>query len=42
MKRWPEALVVLQERRRRRTLQTVPERITQLIAECQAQGCSNI
>ena len=41
-KRWPEALVVLQERRRRRTLQTVPERITQLIAECQAQGCSNI
>ena len=42
LKRWPEALVVLQERRRRRTLQTVPERITQLIAECQAQGCSNI
>lgn len=42
VKRWPEALVVLQERRRRRTLQTVPERITQLIAECQAQGCSNI
>ena len=40
--RWPEALVVLQERRRRRTLQTVPERIRQLIAECQAQGLSNI
>lgn len=42
LKRWPEALVVLQERRRRRTLQTVPERIRQLIAECQAQGLSNI
>ena len=40
--RWPEALVVLQERRRRRTLQTVPERIRQLIAVCQARGCSNI
>jgi hypothetical protein len=42
LKRWPEALLVLQERRRRRTLQTVPERISQLIAECQARGCSNI
>ena len=42
LKRWPEALVVLQERRRRRTLQTVPERIRQLIAVCQARGCSNI
>jgi hypothetical protein len=40
--RWPEALVVLQERPRRRTLQTVPERIRQLIMECQAQGLSNI
>ncbi len=40
--RWPEALVVLQERRRRRTLQTVPERIRQLITECQARECSNI
>ena len=42
LKRWPEALVVLQERRRRRTLQIVPERIRQLIAECQAQGLSNV
>jgi hypothetical protein len=40
--RWPEALRVMQERPRRRTLQTVPERICQLIADCQARGVSNI
>jgi len=40
--RWSEALHVMQERPRRRTLQTVPERIRQLIADCQAQGLSNI
>lgn len=41
-RRWAEALKVMQERPRRRTLQTVPERICQLIANCQAQGVSNI
>ena len=41
-RRWSEALHVMQERPRRRTLQTVPERIRQLIADCQAQGLSNI
>ena len=40
--RWSEALHVMQERPRRRTLQTVPERIRQLIADCQVQGLSNI
>ena len=41
-RRWAEALKVMQERPRRRTLQTVPERIRQLIADCQARGVSNI
>jgi len=41
-RRWAEALQVMQERPRRRTLQTVPERIRQLIADCQARGVSNI
>jgi hypothetical protein len=40
--RWSAALQVMQERPRRRTLQTVPERIRQLIADCQARGVSNI
>jgi Transposase DDE domain len=42
LNRWPEAMQVIQERRRRRTLQTVPERVSRLIASCQAQGLSNI
>ena len=41
-RRWSAALQVMQERPRQRTLQTVPERIRQLIADCQAQGVSNI
>jgi len=41
-RRWTEALKVIQERPRRRLLQTVPERVRQLIAHCQAQGLSNI
>ena len=40
--RWSAALQVIQERPRRRTLQTVPERIRHLIADCQARGVSNI
>ena len=42
LSRWSEALHVMQERPRRRTLQPVPERIRQLIADCQARGLSNI
>jgi hypothetical protein len=42
LRRWTEALKVIQERPRRRLLQTVPERVRQLIAHCQAQGLSNI
>lgn len=42
LRRWSEALHVMQERPRRRTLQTVPERIRHLIADCQARGLSNI
>lgn len=41
-RRWAEALKVMQERPRRRPLQTVPARVGQLIAYCQAQGLSNI
>ncbi|NMQ20970.1 IS4 family transposase [Candidatus Competibacter phosphatis] len=41
-RRWVEALQVMRERPRRRALQTVPERIRQLIADCQARGVSNI
>lgn len=40
--RWSAALHVMQERPRRRTLQTVPERIRHLITDCQARGVSNI
>ena len=40
--RWAEALEVMQERPRRRALQTVPERVRQLIADCRAWGVSNI
>jgi hypothetical protein len=42
LRRWTEALKVMQERPRRRQLQTVPAKISQLIAYCQAQGLSNI
>ena len=42
LRRWTEALKVIQERPRRRLLQTVPERVRQLIAHCQVQGLSNI
>ena len=40
--RWTEAEKVLQERPRRRQLQTVPEQVRRLIVTCQAQGLSNI
>lgn len=42
LRRWAEAVKVLQERPRRRQLQTVPEQVRRLIATCQAQGLSNI
>jgi len=42
LSRWSAALQVMQERPRRRTLQTVPERVRQLIADCQARGLSNL
>jgi hypothetical protein len=41
-RRWPDAEKVLQERPRRRPLQTVPKPIGSLIAYCQARGLSNI
>ncbi len=41
-RRWSAALQVMQERPRRRALQTVPERIRHLIADYQARGVSNI
>lgn len=41
-RRWTAALDVMRERPRRRVLQTVPERIRRLIADCQAQELSNI
>lgn len=41
-RRWPDAEKVLQERPRRRQLQTVPQRIRSLITYCQTQGLSNI
>ena len=42
LSRWSAALHVMQERPRRRTPQTVPERIRHLITDCQARGVSNI
>ncbi|MFZ1827230.1 MAG: hypothetical protein WAW42_00340 [Candidatus Competibacteraceae bacterium] len=42
LSRWSAALHAMQERPRRRTLQTVPERIRHLITDCQAWGVSNI
>jgi hypothetical protein len=40
--RWEQCLAVMQERPRRRTLQTLPDRVNRLIASCQAAGLSNI
>ena len=40
--RWAACLTVLQERPRRRPLQTLPERVNQLIAQCRAMGMSNV
>jgi hypothetical protein len=42
LRRWTQADKVLQERPRRRKLQTVPARVSQIIAHCQAQGLNNI
>ena len=40
--RWPACLAVMQERPRRRPLQTLPDRVNHLIAQCQALGMSNV
>lgn len=40
--RWAACLTVMQERPRRRLLQTLPERVNQLIAQCRAMGMSNV
>ena len=40
--RWPACLAVMQERPRRRPLQTLPDRVNRLIAQCQALGMSNV
>lgn len=42
LRRWQACLEVLQERPRRRQLQTLPPRVNRLIAYCQANGLSNI
>ena len=42
LSRWQDCLEVLQERPRRRQLQTLPDRVNRLIAYCQANGLSNI
>ncbi|MGF1614510.1 MAG: IS4/IS5 family transposase, partial [Gammaproteobacteria bacterium] len=42
MSRWQACVEVMQERPRRRPLQTLPHRVNQLIAYCQANGLSNI
>jgi hypothetical protein len=42
LKRWAACLEVMQERPRRRQLQTLPDRVNRLIAFCQANGLSNI
>ena len=39
---WSACLEVMQERPRRRPLQTLPDRVNRLIAYCQANGLSNI
>ena len=40
--RWPACLAVMQERPRRRPLQTLPERVNGLIAQCRASGMSSV
>jgi hypothetical protein len=40
--RWPACLAVMQERPRRRPLQTLPDRVNRLIAQCQALEMSNV
>lgn len=40
--RWHQCLTVMQERPRRRQLQTLPARVNQLIAFCKINGISNI
>jgi hypothetical protein len=40
--RWATGLAVMRERPRRRPLQTLPDRVNRLIAQCQALGISNI
>lgn len=42
LNRWAACLDVMQERPRRRSLQTLPDRVSHLIAYCQANGMSNI
>lgn len=42
LRRWQACLEVLQERPRKRQLQTLPPRVNRLIASCQANGVSNI
>ena len=42
LKRWSACLEVMQERPRRRQLQTLPDRVNRLIAFCQTNGLSNI
>jgi hypothetical protein len=42
LNRWAACLDVMQERPRRRSLQTLPDRVSHLIAYCQANGISNI
>lgn len=42
LNRWQSSLDVMQERPRRRPLQTLPDRLNRLIAFCQTNGLSNI
>ena len=42
LSRWSASLEVMQERPRRRQLQTLPDRVNRLIAYCQTNGVSNI
>lgn len=42
MSRWHACVEVMQERPRRRQLQTLPDRVNRLIAYCQANGISSI
>jgi hypothetical protein len=42
LSRWHACVEVMQERPRRRQLQTLPDRVNRLIAHCHANGLSNI